>query len=391
MRNNQSGQSSQLNNIAPDALFPASSHISKKMYKQYGGGNSQPQQHIQVPQLQSSSMPLQQHIQMPQTQSNNASPQQRLIPQYYAQANQNMPPDLAQPMLNGAMGGVPPYNNNYGYPQPQQSDTKKKQDPQLSVRNLMIGGLITFALILIIFAVIVLPPMMRPSSKSYSESAQNIESVINTVKDTELSDVLRGLNEFKDNITDEKFIQARNDLTSLRNSLNSSIVSVQGSLAIKNDSGASAQLNSIISKHRLFDQDLSVISNIYDALSPILANIKSFNATVALQTADDKVINKMDNDADTIANKMSGFNTSDHDVDLAFNQLAQAYKELSSATKKRFTRGSDATDAVNAANNDMQKFSLQRRGLVERVVRHRSDLMKALRDLSGYLEDKAGR
>lgn len=365
MRNNQPNQTSQpnqVNNVVSNSMFPSNGIVTGQLPPQQANSMGQ----------QQSGVPLSSY-------GANTPPQ--AMPQYGV-------PQAGQPNV---MPNAPLYNDVYGtYNQQDNTNTTKKNDPQLSVRNLLIGGLITFALILVIFAVIVVPPLMRPSNKSYNESAQSIESISSVINSTDPASILKGFNEFQKNITDEQFTQSRNELTTFRNSLNTAVVSAQGSLAIKKDANANKQLTDIVSKYQAFDQDLSVISNVYDALSPVLSNIRSFNATIAQPAADDKVINKLNNDTDTIANKFSGFNTSDHDVDLAFNQAAQAYKDVASAAKKRFAKAPDAADAMNVADNNMKKFDLQKRGMIEKLVKHRTDFSKALRDLSGYLEDKAG-
>ncbi len=377
MRNNQPNQTSQpnqVNNVVSNSMFPSNGIVTGQLPPQQANGMGQ----------QQSGMPLSSY-------GANTPPQ--AMPQYYQQNVQYDMPQYGVPQAGrpNVMPNAPLYNDVYGtYNQQDNTNTTKKNDPQLSVRNLLIGGLITFALILVIFAVIVVPPLMRPSNKSYNESAQSIESISSVINSTDPASILKGFNEFQKNITDEQFTQSRNELTTFRNSLNTAVVSAQGSLAIKKDANANKQLTDIVSKYQAFDQDLSVISNVYDALSPVLSNIRSFNATIAQPAADDKVINKLNNDTDTIANKFSGFNTSDHDVDLAFNQAAQAYKDVASAAKKRFAKAPDAADAMNVADNNMKKFDLQKRGMIEKLVKHRTDFSKALRDLSGYLEDKAG-
>ncbi len=377
MRNNQTNQTSQpnqVNNVVSNSMFPSNGIVTGQLPPQQANGMGQ----------QQSGVPLSSY-------GANTPPQ--AMPQYYQQNMQYGMPQYGVPQAGqpNVVPNAPLYNDVYGtYNQQDNTNTTKKNDPQLSVRNLLIGGLITFALILVIFAVIVVPPLMRPSNKSYNESAQSIESISSVINSTDPASILKGFNEFQKNITDEQFTQSRNELTTFRNSLNTAVVSAQGSLAIKKDANANKQLTDIVSKYQAFDQDLSVISNVYDALSPVLSNIRSFNATIAQPAADDKVINKLNNDTDTIANKFSGFNTSDHDVDLAFNQAAQAYKDVASAAKKRFAKAPDAADAMNVADNNMKKFDLQKRGMIEKLVKHRTDFSKALRDLSGYLEDKAG-
>lgn len=378
MRNNQTNQTNQTgqaNNVVSGAMFPSNGIVTGQLPPRQANGASQ-QPTMQFP-------------------SYGANVPPHATPQYYQQNMQYGMPQYSAPQAGqpSGMPNAPLYNDVYGtYNQQANTSTNatKKNDPQLSVRNLLIGGLITFALILVIFAVIVVPPLMRPSSKSYNESAQSIESISSVINSTDPASILKGFNEFQKNITDEQFTQSRNELTTFRNSLNTAVVSAQGSLAIKKDASANKQLIDIVSKYQAFDQDLSVMSNVYDALSPVLSNIRAFNVAIALPTADDKAINKLNNDTDTIANKFSGFNTSDHDVDLAFNQAAQAYKDVASAAKKRFAKAPDAADAMNAADNNMKKFDLQKRGMIEKLVKHRTDLGKALRDLSGYLEDKAG-
>lgn len=369
---NQPNQLDQVNNVMPNTMFPSNGIVMGQLPPQQV--NSMGQKSISQFFSYRPGMPPQ------------------AMPQYYQQnAPQNIMQNAPIDGMEDSSANMPLYNDVYGaYKQQQRTNPVDKKDPQLSIRNLIIGGLITFALILVIFAVIVVPPLMRPSNKSYNESAQSIEAISNIINNADPASILKGFNEFQRNITNEQFTQSRNDLTTFRNSLNSAIVTAQGSLAIKKDANAHNQLTGIIGKYQAFDQDLSVMSNVYDALSPVLSNIRSFNATIAQPAADDKSINKLNNDTDTIANKFSGFNTSDHDVDLAFNQAAQAYKDVANAAKKRFAKAPDAADAMNTADNNMKKFDLQKRGVIEKLVKHRTDLKKALRDLSGYLEDKAG-
>ena len=156
MRNNQPNQTSQpnqVNNVVSNSMFPSNGIVTGQLPPQQANGMGQ----------QQSGAPLSSY-------GANTPPQ--AAPQYY---QQNMQYGASQASQLNGMPNAPLYNDVYGtYNQQANTNTTKKKDPQLSIRNLLIGGLITFALILVIFAVIVVPPLMRPSNKSYHESAQSI-------------------------------------------------------------------------------------------------------------------------------------------------------------------------------------------------------------------------
>lgn len=251
----------------------------------------------------------------------------------------------------------------------------------VSVRNLLIGGLITFALVLAVFAAIVLPPLMRPSAESYASAARKAD-ILENLAGTSKYFVIKKITDWSIGAKDMN--KTRDDLAEWRSSLSAAIIDLQSERAVKVDKRAGASMSTTLDKYHALEHDLNTMTNVLDALLPILPNLEEFNGAMGKPALNDKELRAITADADTISTTLSSFNTSNHDIDLNFNELGKVYKNVVSARKPK----ADGQLLENA-KGDFNKFVGQWSAFSRGIVDKRTDLVRSIHTLRTYLEEKS--